>query len=665
MVNDCITLFLSLSKRIMDCKLNKDLIGSCNYSVAGINKLWVLNIDDFQVYEFKNDGLYSEVYVENIYIKGKWYEVQTVDDSKFTEKFTAGGYAQELNTYVAQFDSDIQSEILKTNKRKFLVLFRTNEGKYFVFGSDGGVPLSYNAETGTKGSSIGYSVSFSKSSQFPLFEVNPDYMVNGGGAKFQYVPVFAPIYCELNASSKNTGYQIATYAVKETTDKGEALDVDGNLCAVSGKKQAIVILQGKSNPDSNKYVSEGTFTPDSVLKGGNVVKKLNYMECRPLITGSITANPNLITLTRKTTSKNVEIYSQHDWKVIQASDKATCNLIEGGAGDSIAKFDRTYNFGNGTYKFKNTYTQEEIDVNIQNLILTSTGVNIIGGMATPTSGGVNVTADGCTISLSLRVAGGTGTYSVSTNISHSNFVTYTAKTNSFEINVSESDIEEVKTAIFTLSHDNSIDEQITFTVTQEKANVIKIPEFNFLTYRYKWSDANGRDLDTATELVNSGLKDTSGTSIDGLAVGWSMKGNSNSEVTKYLKYGGDNTQSGNECTFIDMLALCSEEHLPSLPDKVYVDIYCNWYGEKKNGDMVFEIKAYKGGSMVQENFNFVNNGGTEVYSDEHFKYVSAYCTTNKDNYKTDYTYVCRVTYDKLTREASIAIQSGDSGNDCH
>lgn len=650
----------------MNCKLNKDLTGDCKYSISGIHSLWVLNIDDFQVYEFRNDKLYSEIYVDNIFIKGKWYELQTIDDSKFTEKFVNGGYTQELTTYISKFDSEIQAEILKTNKRKFLVLFRTNEGRYFVYGSDGGVPFIYTAETGAKGASIGYSVTLSKSSQFPLFEVNPDYIINGGGAKFQYLPVFEPIFCELNNVSKNTGYQVATYALKQTIDKGESLDINGELCAVSGKKQAIVILQGKSNPDSTKYESEGTYTPDSVLKGGNVVKKLNYMECRPEITGSITANPNLLTFTRKQTTKNVTIYSQHDWKMIQATDKANCNLNEGGAGDSIAKFDRNTNYGNGVYKFKNTYTQEEIDVNIRNLILTSTGVEITGGMAQPTSNGVNVTADGCSISLILRVAGGAGTYSLSTNISHSDrFVSWTAHTNSFEIKVFESEVEEVKTAVFTLTHDNSNDEQIVFTVTQEAAKIIKIPDFNFLVYRYKWTDEDGRDLDTATELVNSGLKDTSGATIDGIAVGWNMKGNSNPEVTKYLKYGGDNTQSGNECTFIDMLALCSEEHLPNLPDKIYVDVFCNWYGEKRLGYMTFEIKAYKGGRMVQEGYNFVNSGGEEVYSGEQSKFVKAACTSNNSTYKTSYTYVCRITYDKLTREASIAIQSDDSGNDCH
>lgn len=649
----------------MDCKLNKNLTGECKYSISGIHSLWVLNIDDFQVYEFRDDKLYSEIYIDNIYIKGKWYELQTIDESKFTEKFANGGYTQELTTYISKFDSEIQAEILKTNKRKFLVLFRTNEGRYFVFGSDGGVPLTYTAETGTKGSSIGYSVTLSKNSQFPLFEVNPDYMVNGGGAKFQYRPIFEPIYCELNASSKNTGYQVATYALKETIDKGEALDINGELCSISGKKQAIVVLQGKSNPDSSKYESEGTFTPDSVLKGGNVVKKLNYMECRPEITGSITATPNLITLTRNVRTKNVTIYSQHDWKMIQASDKATCNLNEGGAGDNIAKFDRNTNYGNGTFKFKNTYTQEEIDVKVQNLVLQSTGMDVTGEQVTPTSNGVICSAAGCSIRLSIMCAGGAGTYSLSTNISHSNFVTYTANTNSFEIMVSESDIEEEKTAVFTLTHDTSSDEKIVFTVNQEAAKIIKIPDFNFLTYRYKWTAEDGRDLDTATELVNSGLVDASGTTIDGLAVGWNMKGNSNTAVTQYLIYGGDNTSSGNECTFIDMLALCSEENLPNLPDKIYVDVYCNWYGEKKNGYMTFEIKAYKGGEMVKDGYNFINEGGEEVYSGEQSKFVKAACTSNHSTYKTSYTYVCRITYDKLTREASIAIQSDDSGNDCH
>ena len=490
-------------------------------------------------------------------------------------------------------------------------------------------------------------------------------MVNGGGAKFQYLPVFEPIYCELNPSSKNTGYQVATYAVKQTIDKGEALDINGDLCFISEKKQAIVILQGKSNPDSSKYESEGTYTPDSVLKGGNVVKKLNYMECRPEITGSITATPNFIILTRNIRTKNITINSQHDWKLIQATEKATCNTNEGGAGSYAVRFDRNTNYGNGTFKFKNTYTQEEIEVKVQNLVLQSTGMNVTGEQVTPTSNGVICSAAGCYIRLSIICAGGAGTYSLSTNISHSNFVTYTANTNSFEIRVSESDIEEEKTAVFTLTHDTSSDEKIVFTITQEAAKIIKIPDFNYLTYRYFWTEEDGRDLDTATELVNSGLVDEAGNSIDGLAVGWSMAGNSNTAVTRYLIYGGDNTSSGNECTFIDMLALCSEENLSKLPDKIYVDVYCNWYGEKKNGYMTFEIKAYKGGEMQQEGKNFINIGGEEVYSGEERKFVKAYCVSNKENYKTDYTYVCRITYDKLTREASIAIQNDDSGNDCH
>lgn len=54
----------------MDCKLDKNLTGECKYAISGIHSLWVLNIDDFQVYEFRDDKLYSEIYIDNIYIKG-------------------------------------------------------------------------------------------------------------------------------------------------------------------------------------------------------------------------------------------------------------------------------------------------------------------------------------------------------------------------------------------------------------------------------------------------------------------------------------------------------------------------------------------------------------------------------------------------------------------
>lgn len=69
------------------------------------------------------------------------------------------------------------------------------------------------------------------------------------------------------------------------------------------------------------------------------------MECRPEITGSITATPNFIILTRNIRTKNITINSQHDWKLIQATEKATCNTNEGGAGSYAVRFDRNTNYG--------------------------------------------------------------------------------------------------------------------------------------------------------------------------------------------------------------------------------------------------------------------------------------------------------------------------------
>ena len=54
----------------------------------------------------------------------------------------------------------------------------------------------------------------------------------------------------------NTGYKQATIAYKVSKPGGEPLDVDGNLTRISGKKQAIALLEGHVNPDASKYEVE-------------------------------------------------------------------------------------------------------------------------------------------------------------------------------------------------------------------------------------------------------------------------------------------------------------------------------------------------------------------------------------------------------------------------
>ena len=78
--------------------------------------------------------------------------------------------------------------------------------------------------------------------------------------------------------ASNTGYQQAIIAKKATIPSGYPLDVDGELTNISGKRQAILLLEGQSNPDATKYEVEGTFRAGEVVDG-NPTKQYNTGKC--------------------------------------------------------------------------------------------------------------------------------------------------------------------------------------------------------------------------------------------------------------------------------------------------------------------------------------------------------------------------------------------------
>ena len=74
---------------------------------------------------------------------------------------------------------------------------------------------------------------------------------------------------------------------------------------------------------------------------------------------------------------------------------------------------------------------------------------------------------------------------------------------------------------------------------------IILPPFDYLTFTYSWTGNDGKDLDSATVIRNSGIPIGSDATLDDYYVGYGGNGNKDS-VNKYLIYGGDNTQSGDE-----------------------------------------------------------------------------------------------------------------------
>lgn len=176
---------------------------------------------------------------------------------------------------------------------------------------------------------------------------------------------------------------------------------------------------------------------------------------------------------------------------------------------------------------------------------------------------------------------------------------------------------------------------------------IKIGDVDFVTFRYLWESSSGRDLNTMTEALNSNVP-----TIDNLAVGWSGPGNGDSSVREVLKWGGDNTDSGKECVWMSVKDLRAK-YYDILPEETYFMTYATWFGSKGTGKCSFELVGYKGGTMSQDGYNFINTGGSVVYQNT-YDFV---CHTSKGSstYKTSYEKVARVTYNKLTNEVYMSI----------
>lgn len=194
----------------------------------------------------------------------------------------------------------------------------------------------------------------------------------------------------------------------------------------------------------------------------------------------------------------------------------------------------------------------------------------------------------------------------------------------------------------------------TVNIRQEAGEqVVVIPEFDFLVLRYSWESQDGTDFDTATGFINTGSSD-----IDNKYVGWSKNYSTTSQrVGDYLIHGGDNMQSGKESALINMKTLLDAIGTSTGDPDVRALIYGNWYASKGRGNVVVSFTAYLGGEMVKDGFNFVNEGGREVYSDSVTTNVRATGNNNYQNITGLYTKIGTMVYNKEKRDCVIIISN--------
>ena len=216
--------------------------------------------------------------------------------------------------------------------------------------------------------------------------------------------------------------------------------------------------------------------------------------------------------------------------------------------------------------------------------------------------------------------------------------------------------------------DGCSNNEIIVSFKQYGNGTLFIPDFDYLVVRYFWESDAGRDLDTVTVIPyliksdGTNVTDTTTYSYIGDGVGYGNGYGVSGVNGVYIEHAGDNTQNGNECVYINFKNMCSEEQIGDMLrngiEKIRVNLYGIWFGEKGNGELDVSLIAYKDGDMIDDpndQFNFVNTGGTEVYNDIKNAKVCAYGAGYASTYESNYNLIGYVEYNVRTASAMLVL----------
>lgn len=152
----------------MGCRI-QNILPPCNYNAEGIDEIRLLDFEDYIGVQFENDALYDGCKVVYIYGIGSYVKVET-SGAKISSTLTDGIYTHTLESFIKSLAAELASNLNLASKRRYIVLFRTRSGNYFIFGNDTGATLSYTNQTeGGTGSLI----TLTAQSIMPLFELDP------------------------------------------------------------------------------------------------------------------------------------------------------------------------------------------------------------------------------------------------------------------------------------------------------------------------------------------------------------------------------------------------------------------------------------------------------------------------------------------------------------
>lgn len=208
------------------------------------------------------------------------------------------------------------------------------------------------------------------------------------------------------------------------------------------------------------------------------------------------------------------------------------------------------------------------------------------------------------------------------------------------------------------------------SIRQVGKDATVLPDFNFFCFTYGWDADAGKDLDSMTIVEGTGIM-IGDRLLDDYPVGWNMgEGNINAEVQKYIKWGGDNIQSGAEGAEINWKAICERDFISEGIYTIYAKVYGNWYNTKGTGRVTFNLSTYKGTGMVKDGYTFVPDDNTTLVTKQE-KSVICYAQGRNNarpteeglNAKDCYSLLATIEYDVASKAAVLIINPNESGRD--
>ena len=341
----------------MKCRISH-LAKSSKYTSSGIRKIRLLDYDDFAALQFNSStttGEGSRNLITNILRENEFIDLEASQTAKYTLMSEGGQYVHTLETFLDSIQHGfIASLDLAAKRRKYVVLFRTTDEQYFLFGSGAGAKLSYSLQTDEATGSI---IKLSEVSECPLFEVDKEAATRATfSTAIGYMPNPENAFC-LSENGTASGVLQYCYLMKVSAKSGQPLDVDGCLCALSGKPQAYRKLVGADNLSGN-FVLEASFVEKGVIDGVPTYA-FDLSTCASATEGSISITPNQITF-YVNNRETVQLSSKTKWSAyIDNPAIAMINYTTGLAGNYNIEV-TGLNTGTCGIVFTNNQTGEEV-----------------------------------------------------------------------------------------------------------------------------------------------------------------------------------------------------------------------------------------------------------------------------------------------------------------